>query len=349
MTKRFFVFISAVLLAIVSICACGKTQKKDSTITTTPTTIEKNTEETSIENTSDATADNEGDFSSTYKFIPEEYADVLLDEKLIDSINANTTSDEVTNDLHWFRVIASVKGNAFAEYLKDILTQLHADQCTLFENDELSFFMSCSYLNLDEIFRIANVFALGYDENGMFSTACPIDDYYGRLIIMQTVDNEWYCCEYYGYENKPTIYAKSYYLGEDYYSKEESEKDSVEWNNYTLNKVPLEQCYTYGETALAYRAGCIAHEYMIDVYNPYAKNLNKKHEEDEWKRKTSQYEPGIGMTKDEVMKSSWGKPSDRNITETIYGTHEQWVYGNGRYVYFDDGYVTAIQKNGKVY
>lgn len=33
-----------------------------------------------------------------------------------------------------------------------------------------------------------------------------------------------------------------------------------------------------------------------------------------------------------------------NKTTTEYGVHEQWVYGNGRYIYLDDGIVTAIQE-----
>lgn len=56
-------------------------------------------------------------------------------------------------------------------------------------------------------------------------------------------------------------------------------------------------------------------------------------------------EPAIGMTKAEVLKSTWGEPEKKNITETLYGTTEQWVYSNNRYIYFTDGIVTAIQKS----
>jgi hypothetical protein len=55
-------------------------------------------------------------------------------------------------------------------------------------------------------------------------------------------------------------------------------------------------------------------------------------------------EPAIGMTKEEVLASTWGKPEDINITETQYGTSEQWVYYGFRYIYFEDGIVTTIQK-----
>lgn len=51
----------------------------------------------------------------------------------------------------------------------------------------------------------------------------------------------------------------------------------------------------------------------------------------------------IGMTKQDVLDSSWGKPNYINKTTTKYGVHEQWVYGGGNYLYFDDGILTAIQ------
>jgi len=53
--------------------------------------------------------------------------------------------------------------------------------------------------------------------------------------------------------------------------------------------------------------------------------------------------PKIGMTADEVLKSTWGEPNDVNRTITATTTHEQWVYGGGCYIYLDNGIVTAIQ------
>ena len=56
-------------------------------------------------------------------------------------------------------------------------------------------------------------------------------------------------------------------------------------------------------------------------------------------------EPRVGMTKEEVLNSTWGSPSKKNITEYSWGTKEQWVYSNYRYIYFENGIVTAIQKS----
>lgn len=54
--------------------------------------------------------------------------------------------------------------------------------------------------------------------------------------------------------------------------------------------------------------------------------------------------PYIGMTKSQAEESTWGKPNKINKTTTAYGTSEQWVYGNGKYLYFDNGKLISIQE-----
>lgn len=65
------------------------------------------------------------------------------------------------------------------------------------------------------------------------------------------------------------------------------------------------------------------------------------------KIQNTQVPPAIGMTAAQVRASTWGEPSDINRTTTRYGVSEQWVYKTGsemKYVYFEDGIVTAIQE-----
>lgn len=50
----------------------------------------------------------------------------------------------------------------------------------------------------------------------------------------------------------------------------------------------------------------------------------------------------IGMTQ-EMCIDAWGNPSDVNKTSGSFGVHEQWVYGVGSYVYFENGIITTIQ------
>lgn len=55
-------------------------------------------------------------------------------------------------------------------------------------------------------------------------------------------------------------------------------------------------------------------------------------------------EPRIGMTHEQVEASTWGKPKEINKTTYAWGTSEQWVYSGYRYIYFDNGKVTAISE-----
>jgi len=52
----------------------------------------------------------------------------------------------------------------------------------------------------------------------------------------------------------------------------------------------------------------------------------------------------IGFTPEQVV-LSWGKPDHINITRTLVGVHEQWVYGESpfpnSYVYFENGIVKS--------
>jgi hypothetical protein len=50
----------------------------------------------------------------------------------------------------------------------------------------------------------------------------------------------------------------------------------------------------------------------------------------------------VGMTQEEVLMSSWGKPQSINSTTYSFGVHEQWVYPGFQYLYFENGKLTAI-------
>jgi hypothetical protein len=45
----------------------------------------------------------------------------------------------------------------------------------------------------------------------------------------------------------------------------------------------------------------------------------------------------------EQARSAWGNPEKNNRTITKRGVHEQWVYGEHKHLYFENGILTAIQ------
>jgi len=51
----------------------------------------------------------------------------------------------------------------------------------------------------------------------------------------------------------------------------------------------------------------------------------------------------VGMTKAQVLSSSWGKPIEVNTTIMKGVVSEQWVYHGHNYLYFDNDRLTAIQ------
>lgn len=52
----------------------------------------------------------------------------------------------------------------------------------------------------------------------------------------------------------------------------------------------------------------------------------------------------IGMTTDQV-RASWGRPESINSSVYSFGTHEQWVYGVGQYVFFENGVMTSLSQS----
>jgi hypothetical protein len=67
----------------------------------------------------------------------------------------------------------------------------------------------------------------------------------------------------------------------------------------------------------------------------------KKAAADEKARKRKQG-VSLGMTAEDALASSWGRPRNINRSTYSFGVHEQWVYDGG-YLYFQNGILTSIQ------
>jgi hypothetical protein len=73
-----------------------------------------------------------------------------------------------------------------------------------------------------------------------------------------------------------------------------------------------------------------------------SKQIDKRTESEE-KRKKKSAGVHIGMTRQDVLDSMWGRPRSINKTRTAYGVHEQWCYDGNNFLYFENGILTAIQ------
>lgn len=157
------------------------------------------------------------------------------------------------------------------------------------------------------------------------------------------LDGEWY--GKYGYTghrwiiNGNTCYNvysdyKHKYTYDTYYCKYE--------NNilYIFRKEENSNDYNKAEFKMKYENGTLSYE-MYSATSIIT--LNKESNNTVPKKIIEIDEPSIGMTKNEVLNSTWGKPRDINKTTTRYGTREQWCYNGNKYIYFEDGIVISIQ------
>ena len=74
------------------------------------------------------------------------------------------------------------------------------------------------------------------------------------------------------------------------------------------------------------------------------KKISKDTELPQERKIVGSNKPKIGMTQEEVRKSSWGEPKDINKNTYSWGTTEQWVYYDNKYIYFKNGKVTSISE-----
>ena len=77
-----------------------------------------------------------------------------------------------------------------------------------------------------------------------------------------------------------------------------------------------------------------------DIQADMERNKKEGEEEREWAKGKN---PTLGMTTGQVEVSLWGKPEKINRTVNQSKVREQWVYGQGQYLYFTDGILTSFQ------
>ena len=119
------------------------------------------------------------------------------------------------------------------------------------------------------------------------------------------------------------------------------------FNEYTFEyRIENDEIILTRERTIMEIANDICERYKIDINNKILlgnENNTYYYESNDINFPQKLKQPSIGMTKSEAENSTWGRPNKINKTTTAYGTHEQWVYGNGKYLYFDNGKLTSIQ------
>ena len=117
-----------------------------------------------------------------------------------------------------------------------------------------------------------------------------------------------------------------------------TEENALAFYNQEKNTVFYETTYVNG-----FRQGSYTRYYSDGALNDTGFANEGNNSSNVYKDEPIKKSPSIGMSAAEIEISSWGKPEDINTTTTINGTTEQWVYSEYRYLYFDNGVLTAIQ------
>ena len=239
--------------------------------------------------------------------------------------------------------IANVGNNSFSEYVKKLLDNMSFYKATQLQQNFLEMYAILGN-NKDKLADkedIVSVYASGYSQDGSGNHDNIINSSYviARCIVIQTEYN-WYL-----FTNQ-LVGSINPYASESVVSIEDPQVENGQFELeifedkiFKFTKID-DSFFSLNNSMKAYQVGKL----LLEFNNEHIKVWNEYYE----KMEASKYEPGIGMTEDEVLKSSWGKPQEINSYDSKYGNHhEQWVYGNQRYLYFDDGVVTAIQDHEK--
>ncbi len=100
----------------------------------------------------------------------------------------------------------------------------------------------------------------------------------------------------------------------------------------------LHECYKYlkapNDIAL-YQSATVAATKKTKLANEKAERQAKAQKKSEG--------VSIGMSQQDALDSSWGRPTKVNRTTTGKTVSEQWVYEGSGYLYFTDGVLTAYQ------
>jgi hypothetical protein len=191
--------------------------------------------------------------------------------------------------------------------LKKIISNIRITRKELFQED-----LNDVFTNIDssKIFQVNKITLKEPKEN--------FPAYYSPVFNLKNLNNTVKEIEFWSTKNKIILYNDEFIFKKDSLEKIKIAKSKLKQEQKELQKVNIENK-------------------RIERYNKLMKKYGKNFAETIINNKVS-----IDMTK-EMCRDSWGAPNSINKTTNAYGYSEQWVYGDGDYLYFDNGKLTTIQ------
>ncbi len=273
--------------------------------------------------------------------------DIFLSAARYVSRNVFEETDD-TSEVWWGSKVSSIynemkkieNDNQFAKQVLNKIDDLKIDEMSTLEEDFLDSYIKLIFFNIN--YEYEN--ELTFDKNAFISIkdigkASEVyienydDDYnvlnekhYRQLMIYYPKLDMW-------------VYSMSSNIADDKYSVYIEKKENLGVSECTTcKKISPDIINDMTQKKLKFFNFLIAYRDGV-----YYKALQKYIEEAK-KYEASHNPPMIGMTKEQVLRSSWGSPNHINKDTYSWGTREQWVYNKKGYVYFENGIVTSISE-----
>lgn len=218
------------------------------------------------------------------------------------------------------------------DIIVDVNSELYSDYIYILNNiiEKTNFSIDCSNKDIEDTiilyYNIIHVILSDLKENNNLSAIENMLEY--------TINNSP------GDKNQNKII--SHLIVEGYYDQM---IDGIElyFNNIKQQKTKLNITCMYNDI-LYFLEICDLDSKFSSEINEIKTIIDNTKNDSVTEKEDERREPQIGDSKTDIELFSWGRPDHINKTTTKYGIKEQWVYDDGRYLYFEDNVVTAIQE-----
>lgn len=275
-----------------------------------------------------------------------EYVDLLESNQILAESELQNYSNKIAYDLADESVKEGKYTEAYYSYIRLADYEDSAEKATeIFDNHKEDF-----YQQAIENYEKANEYDLQFAKSQFERLGDYEDtkDYLEKISFMECMTGTYE--KEYNSDHKIVISdfcVTEYYLSSD--SKSEMKAVPLEYDGQlylVAQREGSQQCIVYKRN----NVGLELYQYQGNTSYDGTELVSVKEDNNtsifKWTSKESEEikEPQIGMTSEQVKKSTWGEPNKINKSTYSWGTSEQWCYPNYKYIYLDNGIVTTIQE-----
>lgn len=238
------------------------------------------------------------------------------------------------------------KSNLFLKKYIEEYEKMDFESLTEKEQDFLSLYFD---FVLDTIkgknhnnYSIKKIWSFNYENNGAIKEDAKSNYSKGRGFIIKMMANKIeyvvvLATDYYSFSDKTDFNA---YLYEDmsYFEKAYGvlKENRGVLNNFDATSIDKSGINYISEDKEPFINLIEKNKSFFDFISEYSTIYNKK------KNMIKPNIPVIGMSKESVIETDWGSPDRTNFDVSSKGIKEQWVYDDGRYVYFENEVVKKV-------